>query len=472
MNAVNPINLKPLRELFGDRCETDQLKLKRYSADQVGNPAYEHMPGAVVFPDKAEEIAALMRWANEFLVPVTPRGAGSGLAGGAVPVEGGVVCSLNRMNRLLEIDLKNLMAVVEPGLVTNQLDKKLRESGLFFAGYPMSEDICFIGGNVATNAGGGRAIKYGVTSRYITGAEVVTPTGEILTLGGKRLKDVGGYNLLPLFLGSEGTLGIFSKITIRLIRRPREQAVLLAGFPTAISAANCVGALQRDLPNLPSALEYMDGETTRKTCESMRDASKLRLNGSSTSYLLIEYDGDRSELLKGDMESAEKMVLDNGGTTVQRGETSVDNDQIWKLRKQIPWFVKKSSGSFHSLEDVAVPPAEVPELVAFTETLRSRYNLPIALFGHAGDGNFHVTPMKPDGMSPDEWYKREEELLNDLYEKVITLDGTISGEHGIGRKRADVYCRTTDSLNLSIMRSIKKQLDPEGVLNLGVIFRP
>jgi glycolate oxidase len=409
-----------------------------------------------------------MRWANETGTPVTPRGAGSGLAGAAIPVRDGIVCSFAAMNRIIEIDTDNLMVVLEPGVVTNALDKALEPHGLFFAGYPMSEDICFIGGNVAENAGGGRAIKYGVTAEYVIGAEVVTPTGEVLRLGGKRLKDVTGYNLLQLFVGSEGTLGLFTRITLRVIPRPKRRGVSLSGFRSAADAARCVKSLRANTQISPSSIEFMDGPTARETNNAGRGSSRTPLPEGSDSFLLVEVDGDAS--VEPALEAVRVCSVESGGEVIVAGTDPDIAERAWKLRKQVPWYVKRIAGRFHSLEDVVVPPATVADLVSFVESLRHRFSIPIAMFGHAGDGNFHVTPMKPDTMSEDEWPELIDSLLRALYGEVIRLGGTISGEHGIGRKRVKYLADFVEPEHLELMRQVKTLFDPNGILNPGVIL--
>lgn len=460
-----------LVRIFGDGgVSSDDKTLDKYSRDLTGDDRYQQRPRAVVFPTSAAEVARLMTWANETETPVTPRGAGSGLAGAAVPAEGGVVCSFERMNRVLEIDPDNGIVVVEPGVVTNTLDKELAPHGLFFAGYPMSEDICFIGGNVAENAGGGRAVKYGVTGNYVLGAEVVTPTGSILHLGGKRLKDVTGYNLLPLFVGSEGTLGIFTELTLRVVPRPKGRGVLLAGFTDASKAVAVISRLKKGLSNGPSSIEFMDGLTARETNHALPSAQRTILPDDSGAFILVEVEAESMKDGGKELEKAESLVSNGQGSVIATGTDILSMERAWKLRKQVPWYVKSRAGSYHSLEDVVVPPSAVPEIVSIVEELRKRYGLPIALFGHAGDGNFHVTPMKTATMSPEEWYTTLDVFLKDLYGSVRKLGGTISGEHGIGRKRTSYLSDFLDAGSLELMRDLKDLLDPKGILNPGVVF--
>ncbi|MFO8063108.1 MAG: FAD-binding oxidoreductase [Spirochaetia bacterium] len=465
--------ISQLHSIFADRViDGDDTAKAKYGRDQVGHSKYWQTPQAVVFPENSGEVAALMRWANETGTPVTPRGAGSGLTGGAIPAADGVVCSFERMNRILEIDTDNLMVVVEPGVVTNELDASLAEHGLFFAGYPMSEDICHIGGNVAENAGGGRAVKYGTTSTYVLGAEVVTPAGELMHLGGKRLKDVTGYNLLQLIVGSEGTLGLLVKLYIRVIPRPKARGVVFASFPDAPAAARTVAELKARAGSALSAIEFVDGVTTRATNESMPQKQRTELPAGADAYLLIELDASDNAELAAPLSTAAQIVAEESGNVFVSGSNAQAQENAWRLRKNIAWWVKRSAKEFHSLEDVVVPPAAVSELVELVQRLRERYEIPIAMFGHAGDGNFHVTPMKSESMTPEDWEETEHSLLEELYRHVRTLGGTISGEHGIGRKRGKYLHLVLDEPTITTMRALKTALDPNNVLNPGVIFEP
>ena len=477
-NAATLPALEELATIFGDdgvvraaAAQTDRRTFDKYSHDQVGDERYWQEPAAVVFPTSTEQVARLMRWANTHGIPVTPRGAGSGLAGAAIPVAGGVVCSFDKMNRIIEIDVDNLMVVVEPGVITNALDAALKDHGLFFAGYPMSEDICFVGGNVAENAGGGRAVKYGVTSAYVQGAEVVTPTGEVLDLGGKRLKDVTGYNLLQLFVGSEGTLGIFTKLVIRVVPRPVARGVFFGAYPTPEAATACIADLKRKLSDGPSAIEFIDGDTARRTNERLPKAERTALPEGAGAYLLVEFDGADTAVIESLLAAAKDLVAAHGGSVQTSGTDEAGIERAWRLRKQVPWYVKRVAGAAHSLEDVVVPPSAVPELVEIVERLRTTYAVPIAVFGHAGDGNFHITPMKTEAMTLPEWDATADPLLRELYQEVVRLGGTISGEHGIGRKRNKYLSVALSSAERTTMRAIKAALDPNDVLNPGVIFR-
>lgn len=464
------IDFADLKRIFGDDMLAEPGEMKRYGVDQIGDDHYRQNPVAVVFPTETSQVVELMKWANRTDTPITPRGAGSGLAGAAIPVAGGVVCSFKKMNRIIEIDTENLMVTVEPGVITNNLDKELQQHGLFFAGYPMSEDICYIGGNVAENAGGGRAVKYGTTATYVLGAEIVSPTGEVLHFGGKRLKDVTGYNMLQLIVGSEGTLGLFTRLVIRVIPRPHARGVLLAAFPQVRQAIGCVATLRRESTEVPSSIEFIDGETARRTSERMRGGDPQILNPETQAYLLVEFDGPENEHVEGLLHAASELVAMNGGATAIQGTEPATIEEAWKLRKQVPWWVKQNAGAYHSLEDVVVPPAAVPDLVVCVDRLRDAHQVPIAVFGHAGDGNFHITPMKAPDMSPEQWAETVYELLSELYREVVRLGGTISGEHGIGRKRVSSLPVALADAERASMIAVKRALDPRNILNPGVIF--
>ena len=294
-HRVNTAIIEELRAICGpSHIYVDEKKLEKYSHDQVPEVKYAHNPEVVVMPKRADEIAAIMKLANRYRIPVTPRAAGSGLSGGAVPVYGGILLSIERMNQILEVDAQNLMAVVEPGVVTNKFDKALDPYGLYFAGYPMSEEFCFVGGNVAENAGGGRAIKYGVTGRYVQGMEVVTPTGDILQLGGKRIKDVTGYDLVSLMVGSEGTLGIFTKIIIKLMPRPTERQAVLALFADAATAISVVPEIMTGGKFIPTAIEFMDGFCFALAAQSLKEDFPY---DQTNAALLFEVDGTHADVV-------------------------------------------------------------------------------------------------------------------------------------------------------------------------------
>lgn len=444
----------------------DQKILERYSHDQVPQDKQVRLPEVVVKPKRAEEVAAILKLANRENIPVTPRAAGSGLSGGAVPIFGGILLSVERMDQILEIDTANLIAVVEPGVVTNRLDAALADYGLFFAGYPMSEEFCFIGGNVAENAGGGRAIKYGVTGRYIHGLEVVTPTGEIVHLGGKRIKDVTGYDLVHLMVGSEGTLGIFTKIYVKLLPRPTHRTATLALFADVESAIGAVPAVMTSGKLIPTAIEYMDKFSFSSAAKDLKEDYPYEDLGAA---LLFEVDGSSAEVVKAEAETIAQVCEQNGAIARYVARQEKDIEAFWKIRKQIPWMLKRYSPQ-QSIEDIVVPIAAIPALVAVLQKLSEKFDTMIPVFGHAGDGNLHATPMKNPQHSLEHWEAMLPELKTELYRASAGLGGTISGEHGIGHKRRDYMRLVMSEAELELLRKIKTGLDPNSILNPGKII--
>ena len=446
----------------------DPARLARYSRDQVPEKRYHSAPEVVVLPRTAAEVQAVVRLAARERIPVTPRGAGSGLSGGAVPTCGGISLSFERMNRILEIDRDNLVAVVEPGVLTNALDEALRPHGLFFAGYPLSEEICFIGGNVAHNAGGGRAVKYGVTRRYITGLELVTAGGELLTVGGKRFKDATGYDLVGLMVGSEGTLGIFTRIYVRLLARPAYRGSLLAIFPDCDRALGTVPEILVDRGLTPSSMEFMDGESFTAGCEALKETLAYR---DAKAALLVESDGRDAGRVEEDLSVLEDVCRRAGASQVVRARGEPESARFWKIRKQLVWALRAAS-TRTSIEDIVVPIASVRPFVRRIQEVARTFGLRIPTFGHAADGNLHCHPLKSPGMSDEDWDELLPRVLKALYEAAASLGGTISGEHGIGNKRRAYLPFVMPEPQIALLRAIKKALDPAGILNPGKIFDP
>ncbi len=444
----------------------DAKALARYGHDQVPEERYAHAPEVVVMPGSTGEVVEVMRLATRERIPVTPRGAGSGLSGGAVPLFGGICLSFERMNRILEIDTKNLVAVVEPGVVTNKLDDALRPYGLFFAGYPMSEEFCFIGGNIAENAGGGRAIKYGVTGRYITGLEVVLPSGEVLSLGGKRLKDVTGYDLVSLMVGSEGTLGVITKIFVRLMPRPSYRATTAALFADARSAMAVVPAIMTGGRIVPTSIEFIDRSSLAEACKQLHETIPYEEAGA---MLLLEVDGTHESQVRADAEALRAVCRTHSPLALILAESDAESDRLWKIRKSVPWALKRRTPD-QSIEDIVVPIAAIPDLLEEFRRLEGIYGVAIPCFGHAGDGNLHAHVQKNPSWPREEWEAREPGILTELYEMVARLGGTISGEHGIGHKRKPYLPLVMSDRQIELMRQIKRAFDPAGILNPGKIF--
>ncbi len=444
----------------------DPDKLQPYSHDETPDARYAHPAEVVVRPDSAEQIARIMKLANAEHIAVTPRGAGSGLSGGAVPICGGIVLLVDRMNRILEIDEKNMMVVVEPGVVTAEINEAVEHRGLFYAGYPMSLETCFIGGNVAENAGGGKAVKYGVTSRYVMGLDIVTPTGEIVHLGGKLIKDVTGYNLLGLMLGSEGTLAIFTKITLKLLPLPQASVDLLCLFPSAEQAIDAVPKIMIDGGVIPTAIEFMDRSSVQAACEYLNESIPYQ---DCQAALLINVDGASEQQVLGEYEAIGEQCLSAGASEVYVADNATTSQRLWRIRANIAEaFALKLK--YQCNEDLVVPIAQIPALVKAMAEIARKYDVFIPSYGHAGDGNLHTRIAATREMSRKEWDNLWPDVLDELYRTVASMGGRLSGEHGIGHKRKAYMDRFVSQPYLDLCRSIKRAWDPNNILNPGKIF--
>lgn len=465
---VTPAIVEELSSIVGEKhvIYADAEKMEAYAHDEVADTSFAHMPDVVVKPASAKEISAIMKLANRELIPVTPRGAGSGLSGGAVPVYGGIVLAMERMNRILEVDRDNLVAVVEPGVVTNAINEAIEEYGLFYAGYPMSVETCFIGGNVAENAGGGKAVKYGVTSRYVLGLEVVLPTGEIVNLGGKRVKDVTGYNLIQLMVGSEGTLGIFTEIILKLLPLPTSKVDLLVLFKDVRSAMAMVPKIMTNGRIIPTAIEFMDKLSVQTACRYLNEELPYEQAGA---MLLIEVDGSSETQVEREYETIGELCLENDAIEVYVADNYTTQERVWAVRRNIAEAFKVYS-PVQSLEDIVVPFAQIPDLIPELERLSEKYPVTIPCYGHAGDGNLHVTVVKHPDIPIEEWSELEYAVLVELYQATARLGGTISGEHGIGVKRRGFLPMVMDETLIALHRRIKAAFDPNHVLNPGKIL--
>jgi glycolate oxidase len=467
-HKLTPAIVRELQAIVGKRnvIYDDPEQLERYSHDEVADSHYAAMPEAVVKPASAEEISNIVKLANREKIPVTPRGAGSGLSCGAVPVYGGIVLSLERMNKVLDIDTGNMMITVEAGIVTNQINTILEKYGLFYAGYPMSLETCFIGGNVAENAGGGKAIKYGVTDRYVHGLEVVLPTGEIVQLGGKRVKDVTGYDLIHLMVGSEGTLGIFTKVTLKLLPLPKAKVDLLVLFKTVQDAIDLVPVIMTETGIIPTTVEFMDKLSAQTSCQYLNEHFSYAEAGA---MLLIEVDGSSEDQVELQYEAIGEVCLQHGAIEVYVADNHTTQERVWKVRRNIAEAFKVYS-PVQSLEDIVVPFAQIPLLIRDIDRLSQKYHVLIPSYGHAGDGNLHSTPIKPPEMTMDEWNRIVPHILEDLYGCTAKLGGTISGEHGIGSKRKNFMKLVMQPELIDLMKRVKMTFDPNNILNPGKIF--
>ncbi len=459
--------IEELEKIVGARnLITDTEKMEHYSHDETSVEEYAHMPEVVLTPLDVGQVAAIMRLATKYVIPVTPRGAGSGLSGGAIPLFGGIVLSLEKMNRVLEIDEANLTVTSEAGIVTNELNEQLKGKGLFFAGYPMSLETCFLGGNIAENAGGGKAVKYGVTGRYVLGLEVVTPQGEIVELGGKVTKDVSGYDLKQLYIGSEGTLGVITKATIRLLGIPNVASDLLVPFKSAQDAISVVPLIMKG-GIIPTSIEFMDRSSIEMTCSYLNESLPLEGVGA---MLLIEIDGSDEDQVERELIAVGDLCLQQGAMEVYIAEDASNRERIWSVRRNIAEAIKVYS-PVQSLEDVVVPIGSIPRVLPELKRLSEKYDVTIPCYGHAGDGNLHATIVKNPQSSLETWHDLEPKILTELYAFIVgKLGGKISGEHGIGLKRRAYLKSLTPPSEYRLFEAVKNALDPAAIMNPGKIL--
>ncbi len=465
-SPVTRVILDALRAIVGEKgVLVEEEKCQTYAHDETNADVYGHMPEVVVLPTSTEQVAALVKLANREHIPITPRGAGSGLSGGSIPQFGGILVSLEKMNRVIELDTANMVITVEAGMVTNDLANLVQEQGLFFAGYPMSLQTCMIGGNIAENAGGGKAVKYGVTGRYITGLELVTPSGDVVWLGGKLAKDVSGYDLKQLIIGSEGTLGIVTQAVIKLIGYPHAKSDLLILFKTAREAIDLVPVIMSK-GIVPTSIEFMDQLSIITSCRYLNESLPYEEAGA---MLLIEVDGPHAEQVENDLIAIGDLCEERGAIEVYVAEDRNTMERIWNVRRNIAEAFKVYS-PIQSLEDIVVPTSRIPEIIPHLEALSKRYGMQIPCYGHAGDGNLHATLVKDPTMEMALWEKAEVDCLRDLYRITYDLGGKISGEHGIGIKRKAYLKELINPVELALMRSIKQAWDPNNIMNPGKIF--
>jgi len=431
-----------------------------YGADALkrGHPA-----DAVVLPDGADQVAAIVRLCAAARVPIVPRGAGTGYTGGAVPVRGGIVIALERMNRILEIDEGNLVAVVEPNVVTGDLQAAVERVGLFYPPDPASLKQSVIGGNVAECAGGPRAFKYGTTKQYVLGLQAVLPTGEIVETGGKVVKNVVGYDLTHLLVGSEGTLAIITRIILRLVPKPPVQSTLRATFRTVPDAVQAVANVIRERV-VPAAVELIDGDSLEAVARYLNVRS-LAPEGTGA-LLLLEVDG-LAEAIGEEASRVERACRDAGATEVLRSNDEASRQELWRVRRELSHSLRTITPLKYN-HDVVVPKGRIPQLFELVEQLKQRFGLRIPCFGHAGDGNIHVNIMVTPGN--DDEIRRAHEAERVLFEGVVALEGSISGEHGIGFAKAPFLPIELSPDEIALMKRVKRAFDPNGILNPGKIF--
>ncbi len=461
---LTPEHILAFKKITGEEFVfIDEESLHNYSHDETENLNF--LPDVVIKPRTAQQVSEILKICNRDKIPVTPRGAGTGLSGGALPHLGGVLISTEKMNSIINIDERNLQVTTEPGVITEVLQNAVKEAGLFYPPDPSSRGSCFIGGNIAANSGGPKAVKYGVVKDYVLNLEVVLPTGEIIWTGANVLKNSTGYNLTQLVVGSEGTLGIVTKIVLRLIPLPMYDLLMLAPFRSLEKASEAVSAIFR-AGYTPSGLELIEIDAL-KIVSRFVDSTAVPLTDDTAAHLIIEVDGNHMETLMTEMEAISEVLTQYDCGEIYFADNAVQKAELWKLRRRVAEAVKIDGYTIE--EDTVVPRAELPALVKGVKELGKKYGFEAVCYGHAGDGNLHIRIKKEgSGNSTDD--PEMIKSLRELFALVKSLGGTISGEHGVGLIQKDYMDIVFDQTNLQIMRGIKKIFDPNNILNAGKIF--
>ena len=452
------------RKIVGNQyVMTDEESLKAYGHDETERLLF--LPHVVLRPRTTDEISQIMRICNEQKIHVTPRGAGTGLSGGALPHLGGVLLSTDRMNEILLIDEQNLQVTTEPGVITEVLQLAVKEKGLFYPPDPSSKGSCFIGGNIAENSGGPKAVKYGVVRDYVLNLEVVLPTGEVIWTGSNVLKNSTGYSLTHLLVGSEGTLGIVTKIVLKLIPFPKFDLLMLAPFNSLEKAGEAVSAIFR-AGFTPSALELVEIEALEIVSRFV-DSSAVPVTEGTAAHLIIEVDGNHMDTLMAEMEAIGEVLLNFDCGELYFADDAQQKNELWKLRRRVAEAVNIAGYTIE--EDTVVPRAALPALIRGVKQLGIEKDFQVVCYGHAGDGNLHVR-IKKEGIPNSHGNPEMKQILRALFVIVKDLGGTISGEHGIGLVQKDFLDIVFDQTQLRLMKEIKKIFDPNNILNAGKIF--
>lgn len=463
-SKLSPGIIEALIKVLGkEYVHTDDEFLNTYGRDETENLLYK--PAVVVRPRTAQEISAIIKIANIENIPVTPRGAGTGLSGGALAIYGGICLSMERFNKILEIDERNLQATVEPGVINEEFQNAVKEMGLFYPPDPASKGSCFLGGNLAHSSGGPKAVKYGTTRDYVLNMQIVLPTGEITWTGANVLKYSTGYNLTHLMIGSEGTLGVITKIIFKLIPYPQHNIVLLVPFNSAEKACEAVSAVFR-AGITPSGMEFMERDAIDWVRKFEADINIEILN-EVQAHLLIEVDGNDIDLLYKDAEKITEVMMQFECGEILLADSAAQKDMLWKMRRKVGEAVK--SNSVYKEEDTVVPRAALPKLLKGVKEIGKKYGFKSVCYGHAGDGNLHVNIIKGD-TSEEIWNNDLPKGISEIFQLCVELGGTISGEHGIGLVQQPYMHIAIDEKRLELMRGIKKLFDPNLILNPGKIF--
>jgi glycolate oxidase len=442
---------------------TDQERLEKYGQDETEDLVF--LPQVVVRPHSVEQVSAIARICHQHHIALTTRGAGTGLSGGALPIKGGVVLSMERFNHILQIDERNLQATVEPGVINYIFQEEVKKVGLFYPPDPASWGSCSLGGNIAHSSGGPKAVKYGTTRDYVLNLQVVLPTGEVIWTGANTLKYSTGYNLTHLMIGSEGTLGIITKIVFRLIPLPQHDLLMLVPFRSAEDACNAVGQVFR-AGIIPSAMEFMERDAIDWSIRFSGEVN-FEIKPEWQALLLVEVDGNNQEVLMQDCEKISEVMQANNCDEILFADAAEQKAALWKIRRKVGEAVK--SNSVYKEEDTVVPRAELPRLLAGVKAIGKKYGFHSVCYGHAGDGNLHVNIIKGE-LSDAVWENELPKGIREIFELCKSLGGTISGEHGIGLVQKEYLPIVFSEHHLGLMKGIKMVFDPHYILNPGKIF--
>ena len=458
-NLITEENIAHFCEILGsEKVKTQSEDLNFYGKDETEDLCL--LPTCVLFPNTAEQISEIVKYCNGQLIPITVRGGGTGLAGGALPVEGGVVLSMKNFDKILNIDEKNYQVTVEPGVITEVLQDTLKTKQLFYPPDPSSRGICFIGGNISTNAGGPKAVKYGVVKDYVLNLQVVTASGEIIWTGANTLKNSTGYNLTQLIVGSEGTLAIVCKIVLKVIPLPTHSFLMLIPFSSSKDACATVAKIfQKGVT--PSALEFMERTAIDWATKYLQEEI-IPMEPDVQAHLLVEVDGFDPEILMKDCEKISDVAIEMGCGEIYFADDEFQKSRLWKLRRNVAHAVK--SQSIYKEEDTVVPRAFLPELLETVKAVGQKYGFESVCYGHAGDGNLHVNILRGE-LTQEQWTKEVPKGIREIFYRVKQLGGTISGEHGIGWVQKPYMDIMFDPYHLSLFSSIKKVFDPNNILN-------
>jgi len=464
-NKINNQHISSFQNIVGkDNVLLDADSLDKYSHDETEDLKF--LPDVVLKPNSAEQISEILKICNKELIPVTPRGAGTGLSGGALPVFNGVILSAERLNKIIEIDERNLQATVEPGVITQIFQETVIEKGLFYPPDPSSRGSCFLGGNLAESAGGPRAVKYGVTKDYVLNTQVVLPTGEIIWTGANVLKNSTGYNLTQLIVGSEGTLGVITKIVFKLLPHPKKNVVMLVPFFSAEKACEAVSAVFRS-GVVPSAMEFMERDAIDWAIKFISGIT-IQIKKEVQATLLVEVDGNDLDVMMKDVERITEVMEKHECDEILFADTEEQKKNLWRMRRGIAEAVK--SRSVYKEEDTVVPRAELPKLLTGVKAIGKKYGFNSVCYGHAGDGNLHVNIIR-ENLSDETWNNIiPNKAIPEIFQLCVSLKGTLSGEHGIGWVQKNYMGIAFHPKAIELQKEIKKLFDPNGILNPGKMF--